>query len=237
VSVATELTAKVRDIMNATWNSRTGQVVPEQETVALANGAVQLDAVFLYADLARSTQLARDFDPSVAAKIVKSFLSSVTRLIRLAGGEVRSFDGDRVMGVFIGAAKETAAATCALKINYAVKHIVRPQAEAQFPSLTQKGFVFDHCTGIAGSPVLVVRGGIRNNNDLVFVGAAPNLAAKLSQTRNGGWSTYMTWNVHAKLDPSARYGGAPRQDMWAAAKCTLGVEQWDCFASTWWWQP
>ena len=126
--------------------------------VALANGAVKLDAVILYADLAHSTRLARKLDRSVTAKIVRAYLSTMTQLVKNSGGEVRSFDGDRVMGVFVGASKNSSAANCALKMNYVVSKILRPKAEARFPSLAKNGLGIAHCVGIHASPVLVVRG-------------------------------------------------------------------------------
>jgi adenylate cyclase len=95
VSLSDDISKSITTILDATWNIRDGQVVPETDDVVLANGAVKLDATFLYADLANSTRLARQFDKRVAAKIVRAFLSSVTRLINEAGGKVRSFDGDR----------------------------------------------------------------------------------------------------------------------------------------------
>lgn len=38
-------------ILNEEWNLRDGQVVPKTNDVAHKNGAVRLDATFLYADL------------------------------------------------------------------------------------------------------------------------------------------------------------------------------------------
>jgi hypothetical protein len=48
---ATKLGSDIGTIFNAVWNIRDGNVVPETNAVALANGAVRLEAVFLYADL------------------------------------------------------------------------------------------------------------------------------------------------------------------------------------------
>ena len=104
---ATTLGSDIDTILNTTWNIRDGQVVPKTEDVALSNGAVKLDAVFLYADLFHSTELQRKFRNTMVAKVVRAYLSSMSKLIKDHGGEVRSFDGDRVMGVFIGGSKNT----------------------------------------------------------------------------------------------------------------------------------
>ena len=75
---------------------------------------MKIAATMLYADLADSTALAM-WDRRVAARVCKAFLAFASRLIRASDGEVRSFDGDRVMGVFIGKTKNTSAVKCALK--------------------------------------------------------------------------------------------------------------------------
>lgn len=229
------LETEITRIFDTTWSSRDGQVVPETDDVALANGAVRLDAVVLYSDLANSTELAMQFPRSVAAKIVRAYLSSMTRLIKDHGGSVRSFDGDRVMGVFVGGSKNSSAAKCALKMNYVVRKMLKPRAEKQFPSLTTKGFAIDHCVGIARGDVLVVRAGVRGSNDLVFVGMAPNIAAKLSDIRNGNWNTYITWKVYKFLSEEATYANG--KDMWQKVGRTLGNDKWDLYKSSYWWEP
>jgi class 3 adenylate cyclase len=209
--------------------------VPATNDVKLSDGAVKLDAVLLYADLYHSTELTRTFQRSMAAKVVRAYLSSMATLINKSGGEIRSFDGDRVMGVFVGSNKNTAAAKCALQMNYVVTRILRPRAEEKFPSLIEKGFAVQHCVGIASSEVLVVRGGVRGSNDLVFIGSAPNIAAKLSEMRNPPWHTYITHQVYGRLSESSKYSDG--KDMWTAVKCTLDDEEWDCYKSTWTWKP
>jgi adenylate cyclase len=231
-----KLSSDVRRIFDTTWNTRAGITVPATDDVALSNGAVKLDAVILYADLAHSTRLARRFNSSVAAKVVRAYLTTMTQLVKQAGGQVRSFDGDRVMGVFVGGSKNTAAARCALKMNFVLQNILKPQAEAKFPSLTQKGFTIAHCVGIHSSSVLVVRGGVRGSNDLVFIGSAPNLAAKLSEIRASPYHSYVTHTVYRNLHDASKFSAGGR-NMWTPVKCKLGDDTWDCYRSNWWWTP
>jgi adenylate cyclase len=237
MALADKLESDISTIFNAVWNIREGRVVPSTVDVALTNGAVKLDAAFLYADLAESTRLARTFPASMTAKIVRAYLSSMSQLVKQAGGHIRSFDGDRVMGVFVGDTKNTDAARCALKMNYTVTQILRPQAEVKFPSLKKEGFAIRHCAGIHRSSVLVVRGGVRGSNDLVFVGNAPNLAAKLSEYRADPYNTYITHTVYSWLKEPAKLGGDPPRNMWSPVKCKLGHETWDCYRSNWRWKP
>jgi class 3 adenylate cyclase len=235
MALADKLDSDVSTIFGTSWNIRDGQVVPATDDVTLSNGAVGLQAVVLYADLANSTKLARTFERTTAAKVVKAYLSTMSQLVKDAGGEVRSFDGDRVMGVFVGGSKNTSAAKCALQMNYVVREILVPKAERWF-GLKQKEFALQHCVGVAGSEVLVVRGGVRGSNDLVFVGSAPNIAAKLSEIRNSPYHSYITWDVYGNLADEAKIS-ADGVDMWASAKCALGDETWACYASRWQWKP
>jgi adenylate cyclase len=237
MSLTDDLSKDVDDILRQEWNIRDGQVVPKTEDVALAGGAVKLAVTMLYADLADSTELAMTYDKRVAAKVFKSFLSCSSKLIRAEGGEIRSFDGDRVMGVFIGNSKNTAAAKCALKINYAFLNIIKPKLTTKYPSLANGSYKLAHCVGVDTSEVLVIRGGVRNNNDLVWVGRAPNVAAKLSALRESPNYSFITKEVYDLMDESVKKGGNPKQDMWEARtwKGVAGVPS--VYRSGWTWKP
>src|ERR1700674_4405221 len=114
MSLLDDLKADVDGVLTTKWDVRDGEVVPESESVALAGGAVKLSAAMLYSDLADSTALAM-YDWRVAARVFKAFLVCSSRVILARDGRIRSFDGDRVMGVFIGNYKNTSAAKCALQ--------------------------------------------------------------------------------------------------------------------------
>jgi class 3 adenylate cyclase len=220
------------------WNIRDGQVIPEDDDVTLKNGAVKLEAVFLYADLWDSTELALKFPHHVAARIVKAYLSTMAILIKRYGGEIRSFDGDRVMGMWLVGGTNTAAAECALHMKWAVDYLLRPLAEEYYPALAAENYLIRHCAGIDSSDVLVVKAGVRNDNDLVFVGRAPNFAAKLSAVRDDPFSTYVTADVrNALLDPSRyRVGDTKTDDMWTPVYLELGGINTLCYKSNYYWR-
>src|SRR4051794_31213124 len=110
MALSDDLKQSVDDILSQGWDIRDGTVVPETKDVALAGGGVNLEATILYSDLAESTRLVTDFDRRTAARVMKAFLACSSRIIRSHGGDIRSFDGDRVMGIFIGDSKNTNAA-------------------------------------------------------------------------------------------------------------------------------
>ena len=141
------------------------------------------------------------------------------------------------MGVFLGERMHTKAAITALNINWAVTHLLRPKIEAQFPSLTSGGYRLKHSVGIDKSEVLVARSGIRDNNDLIWVGRAPNIAAKLAALREDGYASYMTKTVYDQLAPDGKITGG--RDMWEARQWTNAPldEVKSVYRSNFWWQP
>ena len=230
-----ELKTKINDILNVTWSIRDGQVIPNTEDVGLSDGAVRLEAVYLYADLANSTSLARDFDRRDAARVVRSYLHTMSRLITTHSGAIRSFDGDRVMGIFIGDSKRSNAAKCALKMNYAFGQLLRPAVETKFPGLKSGGYTLEHTAGLDIGEVLLVRGGVRGSNDLVSIGAAPNVAAKLSDIREAPFRTYITKSVYDRLSEETKMGGDPKRDMWEARSIAIKGKATPIYRSSFRW--
>ncbi|WP_063806529.1 adenylate/guanylate cyclase domain-containing protein [Streptomyces griseorubiginosus] len=239
MALVDEITDAVTKVVCSDWDSRKGTTVPTTGTVALKNGAVELDAVYLYADLADSTGLARDFSRTTAAKVIRAYLDATCKVIRACGGEIRSFDGDRVMAIFMGGTKNTDAADCALKIHYVVEKIVRPKVEANLSSIASKGFQIKHCVGVDTGKALVVRGGVRGSNDLVSIGRAPNVAAKLSDIRNGAIRSYITADVFNKMLDKAKFSsGTEKKLMWEGPfSREVGGQKIDVYRSSWWRTP
>ncbi len=232
-----DLTEETAQIARSQWTRRDGTVVPEVDSLKLANDAVDLDATFLYADLADSTELVID-SQNIAAEIMKAYLMGTTRIIRSLGGEIRSFDGDRVMGVFIGDNKNTAAAEAALKINYFFTKILKPAFAKIYTTRFPDKFNLKQTVGIDTGKIMVMRSGIRKNNDLVWVGKAPNVAAKLSSIRNG-YAIYISSKVFHSLNKTSKYGGADQKLMWESTTWDDGVKYGtsSVYRSNWTWTP
>jgi adenylate cyclase len=238
MALTDELSQDVDTILRQEWNVRDGQVVPTTDSIALAGGAVKMDVTMLYADLADSTELAMQYDKRIAAKVIKCFLTCSSRIIRSHDGDIRSFDGDRVMAVFVGNRKNSSAAECALNINYAVTQIIKPKLEAKYEKLKTGGYKIAHCVGVDTSEVLVIRGGIRNHNDLIWIGQAPNVAAKLSVIRNSPYYSYITEDVYKKLNDEAKYSQSTKEDMWEKRINWTEVKGVSTiYRSSWWRKP
>lgn len=170
-------------ILTTNWDVRDGNVIPNASDVALKNGAVKIEAAFLYADLAGSSKLARICPWQTTAKIIRAYLDCCTRIIRSRGGHIKSFDGDRVMGVFKGTTPCTDAVACAREIDWMVHNVLNAKAKAKFDSIKNNGLTIKHCVGVDYGETYAVRAGIRDNNDLIWIGKVPSLAAKLSDKR------------------------------------------------------
>lgn len=205
-----DILTEISEIFREKWAERDGRKVPEADDLNLGNDAIKLAGTVLYADMSDSTDLVNNYKPRFATEIYKAYLVSACRVIRKNGGEITAFDGDRVMAVFIGDNKNTSAAKAALQIKYIVKQ-VNTVMKNHYPktsySLRQK-------VGIDTSELFVARTGIRNSNDLVWVGRAANYAAKLCALGDSAYSTYITEDVYKMLHDSAKKGGSPAENMW-----------------------
>ena len=188
------LAARVPQILRESWSERAGHKVPKANELGLGNEAITLDAAVLYADLDDSTNLVDNHSPRFVAAICKSYLWCAARIIQEEHGEITAYDGDRIMAVYLGDEKETSAVYTALKINWAVQHIVNPAIKDRFPYTS---YSVKQVVGIDASRLFVVKEGVRSENALLWVGRAANYAAKLSG-RNGT-GTQITEAVYAQI--------------------------------------
>jgi class 3 adenylate cyclase len=114
------------------------------------------------------------------------------------------------MGIFIGSLKNTTAARVALKINHAVYNIINPALRAQYPL---RNFVLRHMVGVDTGKLMAARIGVRNDNDIVWVGRAANYAAKLTEL-NDSDAVFITNDVFRQLADDSKFGGNPSTLMW-----------------------
>lgn len=229
-----ELKTIIENVAKSTWETTDGRVVPD--TMPLGNKASKLEATFLYADLEDSTDMAM-YSRELTAEIYKAFLACCSKIIILRGGSVRSFDGDRIMGVFIGDWKNTNAAKAALNIKYVFQEILIPTFKNQYESFRNGTVKLNYSVGIDTSTVIVTQAGIRNNNDLVWVGRAPNIAAKLSSIRENGYNSYITKAVYDSLLPEAKTSTDGRP-MWESRTWTgQPANLQSIYRSNWHWKP
>jgi class 3 adenylate cyclase len=226
-----DLNSKVIETFDTNWKERQGRQVPEPQDIQLGNDAITLQGAVLYADLAESTDLVQGHKAQFAAEVYKSYLYCASKIIVAEGGVITAFDGDRVMGVFVGDSKEKAAARCALKINHAVVKAINPALEKKYPGVTYR---VKQAVGVDVSTLFVARTGIRGSNDLVWVGRAANYAAKLCALRDGNYSSWITKDIFDALDDSLKTSKSGAS-MWEARTWT--ARQMTVYCSSWMWTP
>lgn len=230
MSLAEDYSKAVEEIFKEKWSTREGKKVPESEDLALGNEAVKLNGTVLYADLDDSTTLVDSCKPAFAAAIYKAYLNCAAKVIRSEGGVITSYDGDRIMAVYIGDSKNTCAALSALKINYAVTQIINPLLRKCYP---RTDYRVRQVVGIDTSALFVARTGIRGSNDLVWVGRAANYAAKLCSL-SANYPSRLTGAVYNKLPESVRYADDGRS-MWESVTWN-GMNGMRIYRSTWKWR-
>ena len=230
MSLVKDYTESVEEIFNQTWKTRKGQKVPEPEDLQLGNDAVQLNGTVLYVDLDESTNLVDSYKPGFAAKIYKAYLSCAAKIIRSKGGVITSYDGDRIMAVYIGDSKNSSAAETALKINYTVTKIINPLIKKHYPTTSYR---VKQVVGIDTSDLFVARTGIRGSNDLVWVGRSANYAAKLCSL-SPEYPSRITETVYNKLNESAEYSNDGRL-MWKI-DTSNNMNGINIYRSNWWWE-
>lgn len=224
-----ELESSVKNILSSKWDCRDGKVIPLPEDVKLGNDSIKLEGTVLYADLDGSTIMVDKYTAEFSAEIYKAYLLCAAKIIRAEGGEITAYDGDRIMAVFIGNSKNSSAAKTALKINYAVNHIINPAILIQYPE-TQ--FQIKQVVGIDSSNLTIARIGVKGFNDLVWVGRAANYAAKL--TTLSGASCWLTSKVFSLLNDESKYG-QNSLPMWTKTYWPK-MNNIEIYYSNWWWR-
>lgn len=197
MSLRDELDNYIGDTFRKSWMTEEWDRVPSaDDELALANKGVLLDAAVFYADLADSTGLVNATSAEFAAEIYKTYVYAAAKAVRHYGGSVTAYDGDRVMGVFVGGHRRNQATEAAFLLSAIIEDIIEPTMKSVYKS-TQ--YALRQKVGIDDSRLLVTNTGIRGNNDYVWVGPAANNAAKMAGL-NLGYSTYVTQTVRDVLE-------------------------------------
>lgn len=194
-----DLKDKVFEFASEVWEGvPNGQVVPTTDRITFSNSGIYLDAAILYADIRGSTKMVDSIDDELAAEYYKSFLHCAAKIIKSEGGDVVAYDGDRVMAVFLNEDRVDRAIRVAFKISFIVDRVINPTF---FAIYKQDHRPLKHTVGIDAGKVLVAKTGVRDDNDLVWIGPAANYAAKLNSFDglDGAYPTRITTEAYALI--------------------------------------
>lgn len=234
-----EIISGVNEFFDGGYDITEGRAIPDVGDISFGKNGREIELAMLFIDIRESTRIVDSLRRVTAAKMYKSFLWGVAKIAKNNEGELRSFNGDGVLVAFIGDKKRTNAAKAALQMSWFAKNVLKPKLDEIFnnnESLKNQRIEFDFGIGIDVGNVLVVRGGIRgeNNNDLVWVGNATNYAVKLSALSKEGKHVYISEDVYKNMDDSSKYGGNPKQDMWEERVWTA-MDNASIYRSGWTW--
>lgn len=217
MALADDLAAEVARTFKIRWREDAAHVVPAPKDLTLdANHAKYFEsATVVYADLDGSTNMVDTLFWEKAAEIYKTYLRSASLIIKAEGGSITAYDGDRVMGVFTDDSKHTSAVRAAMKINRAVREIIRPAFAEQYAATT---FDIKHVIGVDTSALRAARVGVRGDNDLTWVGSAANHAAKL--TALSKHPIWITSAIYDNMSDVVKYksGTSSSANMWTKYK-------------------
>jgi class 3 adenylate cyclase len=207
-----DLRKEVDSIVKSGWTVEVADKVPAPEDIRLnQNHAKKLSgAVVLYADLDGSTNMVDTYGWEFSAEMYKAYLRCASQIIKEHGGNITSYDGDRVMAIFHGGYPNNAAVHAAFNINYAVEEVIRPAYKAFYTS-NKGSFFLKHVVGVDSGDLHAVRIGVRNDNDITWVGSAANYAAKLcAKSEKAIWISSAVYGVLLDENKLAGTGG----NMW-----------------------
>jgi class 3 adenylate cyclase len=234
-----EIIRQVDDFFNGDYEITEGRIIPEVADISFGKNGKEIELAMLFIDIRESTKIVDGLRRTTAARMYKAFLWGVAIIARMNDGELRSFNGDGVLVVFMGDTKRTNAAKAALQMSWFAQKVLKPKLDVVFQNnqeLRGQGIEFDYGIGIDAGKVLVVRGGIRgdNNNDLVWVGNATNYAVKLSHLSKGDYHIYISKDVYDNMAKSSKFSGEPQRDMWESRSWT-DMDSMTIYRSSWTW--
>jgi adenylate cyclase len=216
------LQSEVDRMLGMDWQLRDANLIPQPEEIAPENGAFKMEATFLYADLADVMVLGEKCSWETTAKIIRAYLNISVRLILAHGGTVGSAGSHSVMGIFRGETPNTSAVNCARKIDWTVEKVLNPKAQRAFQSIRNNKFSIRHCIGIDTSDAWAVRSGVGSNNELTWIGRAPEFAAQLAGIGKYPYSVYTSRACFTRLADVARE--TREKNIWFEKKIEFGGE-------------
>lgn len=117
-----------------------------------------------------------------------------------------------------------------------LQELIQPKISSHYKSIRESGWVLKTGCGIASGDSLIVRGGVRRSgSDLVSIGPAPNLAAKLSDVRENPFHIRIGAATYKKLSASGRLSEG--KNMWQGTyDMSLGGKTYPYYRTSYYWK-
>ena len=122
-------------------------LIPEPALSAIEpsfnNEAKMFQAIVLFTDIRRSTELIREMEPRIYFRLLNDLLSAQAKLIKQYEGQVIKYTGDGVMATFNGMGSSYLAMRCALALAKASHNIKCPYGVGVAEGLVLAGLIGD----------------------------------------------------------------------------------------------
>lgn len=172
---------EVDKIFNTQFNITNSQEIPDSNRIPLSNNSGnKINLAMLFVDIRDSTTLTSSMMNEDIAPMYKAFFTGVSIIVKGNNGKICSYNGDGILCAFDGENKISNVVRCALNINWFMLKILKPHMD----SLIGNPDFFSWNIGADAGDVFIVKAGIKNDNDFIWVGDATNCAVKLSSGMN-----------------------------------------------------
>lgn len=234
-----KLNNKVKALFDERFIKYDVDVVPDVSNPRLTHGNTGMEGefVYLYVDLRGSSSYTDKHRRQTIAKIYKAFHHCMVETIKEKSGKVRSFDGDRVMGIFDGKRKVNNAVEAAMLMKGIKNDILKPKIKKYYNNDS-----FDLGIGISLSKTLIIKAGVgydTNNRDLVSIGTAPNLGAKLSDIAVSPNNIYACKACYSKLLDKNKFTtkNGQKVNMWKSKHFNFSGSKITVYSCSWYRSP
>ena len=201
-----DIMKRIDTYIEGEYDIKNTRKIPTAQDLGFGRYGRIIETAILYADLRGSSEVTERHRRHTTARIFKSFLDAMARIARSHDGEIRSYDGDRIMVVFPpDPSGKNAVCNIAVQTGMEMAWFFD---EVLTHRLRRYDNSLDFGVGIAFSPMLAVRVGLgRNpdNNDIIFIGRAANLAAKLSDKAKSPNYIWIDQEIHRRLGDEWKY--------------------------------
>ncbi len=172
------------EIFSQKFEVTTGWSSPSTTDVPFDNTGKKIKLVALFVDIRKSTTLVNTLGLEWSARMYKAYVRAVTQIVRARNGRILSFNGDGIVAGFVGSATaENAAVLSGLNLNWFLGNYLKPTVDPLLANVgAPAGLTFDYGIGVDVGDVLVVKAGMRgeDNHDLVWAGNPVNYAVKVA---------------------------------------------------------
>jgi adenylate cyclase len=153
--------------------------------------------------------------------MMKGYFDGAVRIVNSNDGQVRSFNGDGLIAIFVGGSRSSNAVRAAMQVEYFVKMVLQPKFRRYFGSnkaALGQALNFEIGCGLDDGAIFAVRVGIRGTNDVAWVGRCTNTSAKLASGVTTPHNIAVTREVYARMADNHKFDSSSGKHMWSSER-------------------